>query len=168
MRKRLLRLCLLGLCLSGPVASAGQMPAPEGPVVLTVTGAIANTNGKGRAAFDRAMLESLGLAELATSTPWTDGTPVFRGVPMARLLDAVGATGATVHAVALNSYAIDVEVEELRRYPVLLAMEQDGKPLRIRDRGPLWIVYPRDQHAELRGAAHDFKWIWQLKSLEVR
>jgi hypothetical protein len=166
---RLVRFVVLALCLvAGHGARSEPLPVPSGPVLLTVTGAIANRNSPEGARFDRAMLEALGMVELKTSTPWTDGVPTFRGVPMARLLDAVGAFGKTLHATAANSYAIDLDAAEMRRYPILLALEQDGRQLRLRDRGPIWVILPRDQYAELQSKSQDLKWIWQVRSIEVR
>lgn len=156
---------LVGFCTG---AYAAPLPAPTGPVILTVTGAIQNGNAEGRADFDRAMLESLGVAELATSTPWTEGVPVFRGVKAVKLLDALGVTKGTLKATAINDFSVDIDVADLRQYDALLAWEQDGHELRVRDRGPLWIVWPRDQVPELRDEADNAKWIWQLKALEVR
>jgi hypothetical protein len=169
MASRLLTLVGLASCiLLAREAPAAALPAPSGPVLLTVTGSITNTNGPGKAEFDRAMLEALGLVELATSTPYTDGKPTFRGVPMAKLLDAAGADGDALHAIAVNGYAIDLDAGEMRRYPVLLALEQDGRQLRLRDRGPIWVVLPRDQYPELQAESQGFKWIWQLRSIDVR
>lgn len=169
MRRRLLSLCLLAaLSPLGAPARAATLPQPTGPVILRVTGAIENRNEPEAAAFDRAMLEALGTATVTTSTSWTDGTPTFEGVPLAAILDAVGATGSTLHAVAVNDYAIDLDVAEVRKYPVLAAMKQDGRELRLRDRGPLWIVYPRDDYPELRPERNDYKWIWQLKQIDVQ
>jgi hypothetical protein len=169
MASRLLTLAGLALSLLlAREALAAALPVPSGPVLLTVTGSITNTNGPGKAEFDRAMLEALGLVELATSTPYTDGKPTFRGVPMAKLLDAAGADGNSLHAVAVNGYAIELDAGEMRRYPVLLALEQDGRQLRLRDRGPIWVVLPRDQYPELQADSQGFKWIWQLRSIQVR
>ncbi len=43
----------------------------------------------------------------------------------------------------------------------------NGKPMRVRDKGPLWLVYPRDQRAELQNAVMDERWIWQLFEITV-
>ncbi len=149
-------------------AHAGQLASPKGEVILSVTGRITNTNGPMRADFDRDMLRALGEASITTSHSWADRPTTFEGVPVARLLDAVGAQGTKIRAVAVNNYAVDLDVTELRRYPVLLAMKADGVELRLRDRGPLWIVYPRDSYRELSDESHNYKWIWQLRSLELR
>ena len=43
----------------------------------------------------------------------------------------------------------------------------NGDRLRVRDKGPLWIVYPRDDYAELRSKDVDYKMVWQLRELIV-
>lgn len=155
------------LVLSG-IAEAADLKKPSGEVILTVTGKIANTNAPGKAEFDRAMLEELGISEIKTSHSWGEGVAAFEGVTAAKLLDVVGASGTQIKAAAINDYAIDLEIAELRKYPVLLALRQNGSDLRRRDRGPIWVVYPRDAHPELKDEKHNFKWIWQLKSLDIR
>ena len=79
-------------------AFAAPLAKPTGAVVLTVTGAISETNAPGKAEFDQAMLDALGAEELTTSTEWTEGTPTFEGVRFSKVLDAVGASGTTVLA----------------------------------------------------------------------
>jgi len=148
--------------------SASSLPAPEGPVILTVTGDIARTNGDGRAAFDYAMLEALGLEELRTVTPYSEGEPVFRGVLFGDLLDAVGARGSRVRASALDRYEAEIAIELLERYDVLIALEQDGRRLSRRGKGPAWIVFPFGRHPELDSEKVRAQSVWQLATLEVR
>lgn len=166
-----LRHALFALCvavLPASVAKAQGLAKPKGEVILSISGKITHSNAEGRADFDREMLEALGMAVLKTTHSWADKETRFEGVPAARLLEAVGATGDRIKAVAINNYAIDLEAAELRKYPVMLAMKADGAELRRRDRGPIWIVYPRDAFPELKDEKHNFKWIWQLRSLEIR
>ncbi|MCO4053704.1 MAG: oxidoreductase [Bosea sp.] len=166
------RLVLVVLWLVGAFAvsslRADDLPRPTGDVILSVTGNISRTNAPMRADFDRGMLLALGEQSFTTSHSWADKPTTFTGVPVARLLDAVGAQGTKIRAGAVNSYSVELDVAELRRYPVLLAMKADGVELQLRDRGPLWIVYPRDSFRELRDESNNFKWIWQLRSLELR
>jgi hypothetical protein len=144
------------------------LPKPSGAIVLTVTGAITNTNAPGRAEFDLPMLEALGTATVTTTTSWTDGPQRFEGVPAARLLAALGATGAVARATALNDYAAEIPLDMIEEYPVLLAFRQNGKALTARDKGPLWMVFPRDDHPSLDDPRVDLLWVWQLNAIEVR
>jgi hypothetical protein len=152
---------------TSPGRTADALPQPSGPVVLEVTGSIRNTNSGGAARFDRQMLEALGPRKLRTSSAWTTGEAEFEGILARDLLDAVGAEGTNVTASALNDYAIAIPLQELRRYPVMLALKMNGEYLKVRDKGPIWIVYPRDQYTELQDSLTDKKWVWQLQKLRI-
>ncbi len=147
-------------------AVAAPLSKPSGPVILTVTGAISKTNAPGRAEFDQAMLEALGADAVRTSTEWTKGQPLFEGVRFSKVLDAVGAQGTTVLARALNDYSGEIAIDDLNKYPVLLAWRLDGAPL-APDKAPIWIIYPRDDYPALN-ERDDLLWAWQLASIDVR
>jgi hypothetical protein len=165
MKRFALSLLLLALpCL----VRAAEIPMPTGKVILSVTGSIQNKNQGDKALFDRKMLQDLGLIEMKTSTTWTNGVVVFEGVSAAKLLDYTGATGQTLTAIAINDYKVDLRIDELRKYPVMLALTMNGRDLELRDKGPIWIVYPRDQYPELAGEENSYKWIWQLNSMVVK
>jgi hypothetical protein len=149
-------------------SSAAGLEKPAGEVVLTVTGEITRTNADGRAEFDRAMLENLGLSTIQTWTPWTEGKPAFTGVLAKTLMAHVGAGGTAVKARALNDYEITIPLSDFEEYRVLVAMAQDGEPLRTRDKGPLWLIYPWSDHPELDDRVTRQKSVWQLRSLHVK
>jgi hypothetical protein len=159
--------CLLAALAILPAADASaELARPTGPVVLTVTGAIAETNAPGKAEFDQAMLDALGADEIATATEWTEGKPTWQGVRFSKVLDAVGATGTSVVATALNDYSGEIGMDVIRDYPVLLATRLNGAPLAA-DKAPIWIIYPVDDHPELL-KREDLLWAWQLATVDVR
>ena len=151
------------------VAHAGDLGAPKGAVLLTISGKLDNTNGDGVARFDEAMLASIPQHRIETSTPWTDGKKLFEGVLLSDVLDLAGIGAAqTLRVVALNEYEILIPVSDANEFGVLLAMRMDGKPLSRRDKGPIWIVYPRDSFTKLQDERHDAKWAWQLSRIDVQ
>jgi hypothetical protein len=168
------RLIAVGLALMLPMAASAaldkklQDAEPVGPVILTVSGNIEGVGSGPMVKLDRAMLESLGVTKVKTSTAWTTGESVFEGVLARDLLKAVGAEGTVVVATALNDYVASIPLRELYDYPVLLAFKMDGRDLELRDKGPIWIVYPRDQYNELNNSMIDKNWVWQLSELEVK
>jgi hypothetical protein len=165
-RRRLLRaLAMPLLAAAAPVAAAEPLPAPSGPLILTVRGRIAVPGGVAR--FDRGLLLAGGTDELRTATPFTDGVSTFSGVLVSRLLDRLGADGTRAMTRALNDYAVSIPIEELRGYPVLLALDQDGRALSVRERGPLWVIYPFSEYPELDDRIHRQRSIWQLTDIEV-
>lgn len=48
---------------------AGELPQPSGTVLLTLSGNIENTNADGKAVFDTASLEKLGMVSFQTTSP---------------------------------------------------------------------------------------------------
>lgn len=140
----------------------------EGAVMLTVSGAIAQRNEGDVAQFDFAMLESLGGLEVETSTIWTEGVQTFEGVELIDLLAAVGAEGGTLRAIALNDYAIDIPVADAVRGGPVVAYLRNGAPMGLRDKGPLWIVYPYDSSPDYQTEQIYARSIWQLDRIEVR
>ncbi|MCK9517013.1 MAG: molybdopterin-dependent oxidoreductase [Ottowia sp.] len=166
---RLAAACGLLLGLGGTAQAQGPaLPEPQGEVLLEIHGAIARTNAEGAARFDRAMLEALPRSQLDTHTSVTDGVHHFEGVLLRDLLEYVQADGSRVRATALNDYAIELDMDEFHRYDVLAAWAMDGRVLQPTDKGPLWIVYPRDAHPELQDIRYDYRWVWQLVRLDVQ
>jgi hypothetical protein len=160
----------LALAIGLSVGARGEeiLAPPQDAVILTVTGAIANTNAPGRADFDLANLEHLGLSKLVTWTPWTEGEIEFEGVLVRRLMAAVGANGTEVHATALNDYDATVPLADFQSYEVLLALRMNGRLMPLRDKGPVWIIYPWSDHPELDDFLTREKSVWQLNALHVR
>jgi hypothetical protein len=91
---------------------------------------------------------------------------LFDGVPLRAILERVGGKGSAIRASALNDYSIDIPWDDLK-YDPLVAMSADGQLLKVRDKGPLWIVYPRDDYSALRNNIHDSRWVWQLNRLQI-
>ncbi|MBU8539245.1 molybdopterin-dependent oxidoreductase [Falsiroseomonas tokyonensis] len=168
MRRRSLAILPIVGALAGLAAQAQPAPgtASSGPgrIILRVGGRIAG----GARDFDLAGLEALGLEVLQTQTQWT-GTEErrFSGVPLARLLQAVSAQGETLRVQALNDYAVTLPREDADRHGALLATREGGVPLRIRDRGPIWLIYPWTERPELDLPIYRERAIWQIRSIDV-
>ncbi|MEQ5801908.1 molybdopterin-dependent oxidoreductase [Halomonas sp. H10-9-1] len=160
-------LLLWGVLLAAPPLAAGPLPPPSGEVILTVSGAIGLTNVDDEARLDAHMLAALPRERLTTHTSVTDGPQTFEGFLARDLLAALQAKGETVTARALNDYLTEIPAADFERYDVMLADTMNGERLTRRDKGPLWIVYPRDAHAELQDIRYDYRWVWQLRQLEI-
>lgn len=165
LRHLVVALCVMLIDMSA--ARAHSLPVPEGDVILTVSGDITHTNGDDVARFDRAMLRDLPQGVIETHTPWTEGVSRFEGPRLDAIADAVGAQGDSLHVVALNDFAADVPLPEARDYGVILAMRRDGEAMPIREYGPLFVVYPFDEHPELQTEAVRFRSVWQVSRIVV-
>ncbi|WP_442873114.1 oxidoreductase [Aurantimonas sp. A3-2-R12] len=166
--KQAIAMVLAGLYifLTG-LAFAGELATPTGKVILTISGEIAVTNAGDSAEFDRAMLESLGMVSFRTRTPWYDKPVTFEGVSLDKLMTLVGATGDRVRAIALNDYMTEIPIEDFARHGTIIALKRDGEYMPVRDKGPLFIVYPYDSDAALQSQTYYGRSAWQLSKLIV-
>lgn len=162
-----LTLAAAGLLLAG-LAGAAPLPVPVEKTILTVSGKITTPNKDDTAQFDRRMLEDLGMVSVETTTPWHKGTTRFEGVPLKKLMDTVGAKGQRIVVVALNDYSSEIPIEDVRRYNVILALKRDGEYMPVRDKGPLFIIYPYDSDPELRSQIYYGRSVWQVARLVVK
>lgn len=148
-------------------AGAAGLAAPTGKVLLTVRGKIAIRNAGDSARFDLAMLDALPQGRFEGETPWTKGNTVFTGPLGAALLDAVGASGTLMRVSALNDYAADVPVSDFREHAVILATRRDGTLMTVREKGPLWVIYPMDREPALRIETAYIRSVWQISSIDI-
>lgn len=165
MRHLIFTALMLGIV---PLAHAAPVAPPSGEVVLTVSGAIDNGGEDGTVAFDMAMLDALPQRATTTKTPWYDGARTFRGPLGSEILQAAGAFGTTVHVTAINDYSADIPIQDFMENPVILATTVDGEHLSVRDKGPLFVIYPFDLDPDLYNEAIFGRSVWQVVSIEVR
>ena len=92
----------------------------------------------------------------------------YEGVRVSKLLDLVGATGTTVTALALNDYKTDIPLDDFRKYPALMATKRDGAYMPVKDKGPLFIVYPYDSDPELKHQRFYSRSAWQVARMVLK
>ena len=169
-RRRAVLIALLGAGVA-PAARAQTAPPlepPQGPPLLTFSGRVLRTNAPGEARFDQQMLDALPQHTYSTRTPWYPQPRKFTGVLLRDLLAAVGAAGQDIRAVALNDYRAEIPADDVLRSEVMVAYLLDDQPMRVRDKGPLVVIYPFDSRRELRTAVHYSRAVWQLHRIEVK
>ena len=159
---------LLALAAATPLSFAQSLDAPKGRTVLSVSGKIGATNKGDLAVFDMAMIEKLPQHSFTTRTPWYDKPVKFTGPLLKDVLALVKSSGTTLSAVAINDYKINIPIEDLGKHGVLMARLIDDKPIPVRSKGPLFVVYPFDNAAELRTSVYYERSIWQLKALDLQ
>ncbi|MGC4394904.1 molybdopterin-dependent oxidoreductase [Hydrogenophaga sp. T2] len=155
------------LAFSTLTAAAQGLPEPKGRVILTVSGQIEQTNRGKDAAFDMAMLEALPQQSFTTRTPWFDKPMKFTGPLLSDVLAAVKAKGQTIKASAINDYTISIPVADAAAHGVIVARLLNDQPMPVREKGPLFVIYPFDSKAELRSSTYYERSIWQLKRMSI-
>lgn len=107
-----------------------------------------------------------------THTRWTEGVQSFRGPYLTDVLTSGGMSradfaGHNLLMRALNDFGMVMPADEAWDFQPILACEMNGKRMRVRDKGPIWLVFPRDQRIELQNSSMDARWIWQLFEIDV-
>lgn len=170
--RKMKQTALAALILIGTAAAqgalAGTLATPMDKPVLTISGDISETNSGDTAQFDRAMLEKIGMVKIVTTTPWYQGPMTFEGVPMDKLMAAVGAKGQRVVAYALNDYTTEIPMEDFAKHHAILALKRNGDYMPVRDKGPLFVVYPYDSEPELKSQIFYSRSAWQVARLVVK
>jgi len=165
MFKTFIRLALgaavtLGLTL-GAVAEGGGEP------LLSVTGDFGDTAGQTTLTLDRAALQQLPQTTFKTSTIWTDGVHRFTGVSLADLMAELGVEDGMMIGTAINDYAVEIPMSDAVAGGPIIAYLMDGEAMRVRDKGPLWVIYPYDSDAAFRTEVVYSRSIWQLDRLKI-
>lgn len=141
-----------------------------GPAIATDTVLTVTLNGTPSTArhFDLAGLEALGVEDVVTVTPWTEAETRFSGVRLRRLLELAPAPVTEIHVVALNDYTATIPAQEARDYAIILATRRNDQLMPVRDKGPLWIIYPLSQHPELDTTTTHQRMVWQISRIDLQ
>ncbi|MGR3813241.1 MAG: molybdopterin-dependent oxidoreductase [Cognatishimia activa] len=163
--KNLFAIALLIVCSAA--ASVAEISQPKGEVVLEISGEISSKNVAETAQFDLEMLQALPSHSFVTSTIWTDGAQSFEGVELSVIADLVGFEGDTLSASAVNDYTIEIPIADAAPGRAMIAYMRNGNPMPLRDKGPLWIVYPFDSSSDFQSETIYSRSIWQLNRIAV-
>ncbi|WP_157670224.1 molybdopterin-dependent oxidoreductase [Chitinibacter sp. GC72] len=152
-------LLVLFVMLTG-LAHAADTGKPK--VILNVVGKVTTPQ-----AFSLAELDKLPQKKMTVSTPWYPEPQTFEGPLLRDVLQLAKLKGDTLKLQALNDYTIDVPAADSQQYDVIVASRLNGKTMSIREKGPLFIMYPFDQHEKLRKTEYYRRCAWQLKQIIV-
>ncbi|MEX8493516.1 hypothetical protein, partial [Sphaerotilus sp.] len=146
---------------------AFALDRPKGKVVLTIGGKIGMRNAGTVAEFDMDMLAALPQHSFSTKTPWYPEARKFTGPLLRDVLAAVDAQGKNLRAIALNDYKVDLPIGDALKFNLVLARLMDDKPMPVREKGPLFIIYPFDSDEALRAERYYSRSAWQVKTIDV-
>lgn len=149
------------LAEDGTSSSVSQPLKASEKVILTVKTSDTVKN------YTLSRIEALGLRQLVTSTFWSNKPLNFSGVLLSDLLEDAGLGGVQqIRVAALDGYHAIIPENDWRVWEVLVATRQDKKPITIREKGPLRIVYPKDIGGAVAETDMRVRWVWAMKSIE--
>ena len=150
-----------------PVVTAqAARPIACGPVLLTISGAIAKGN-RGplnpaldqmlakhgvrvdtALALDAAALARMPAVHIQPTLEYDAKVHTLSGPLVSTVLEAasVPSTGAVVLGLrAVDGYNVAISLADIRRYRMIIATHMDGEPLSLGGLGPQWAVYDADR-----------------------
>lgn len=132
----------------------GDLRVTDGSTQTTVT-------------LTKAMMDALPKTSITTSTAWTPKEK-FTGTSFKDILTEVGITGKIVRVHALNDYWVDIPMSDIDKYNIILASKRNDTPLKVRDFGPYFVIYPLDEHyEELNKPIFYSRFVWQVEHITV-
>lgn len=151
------------------ITPGDQIPLPRHEVILTLSGALRHSNDSGSLRFDMETLEQIGLVSYTVQDPYLQQSITFSGVLMSDLLRVAGVPpeATLVHIVALDDYEVDIAIDDIQKWPILLATRADGKRMDVATYGPTRLLFPYG-HYPIDEIAYREAWIWNVESMEIR
>ncbi|OQP85048.1 hypothetical protein BTR14_16935 [Rhizobium rhizosphaerae] len=157
------RAFLFGLAASLGIPALGAASARADETILTLR----DEKGTRIAAQTLAEMDALPQQSFRTTTPWHKGVVEFSGVTLKAYLDAAKVSPEKIRFVALNDYVVDADVASLIRGGALLATRQNGVPLPVSDKGPVFVIFNFDANPELHHQFYLSRAVWQLAEIDI-
>lgn len=157
----------LALMSSAPVWA--EMPALQGHVLVTLGGAVTETNlpargendggllgylevqHNGAAGFDAATLDGLEQVAITISYGPEDNKRdiAFSGPRLSDVMTMAGAEGKIAKPMAMDGYLSEIPWTSIEAHQPIVATHADGSPMGIGGYGPTMIVFPPTDDADL-------------------
>lgn len=137
---------------------------------IYINGKISTTNTNNGYILTSQKFNELPKTTIKTTTSWTpkDHPVKFEGVKIKDILHLVNAKGSTLRMHALNDYWVDIPVSDVEEFNIILANKMDGKPLKVRNFGPYFVIYPLDSNPSiLNTPIYLSRFIWQVDKITV-
>lgn len=174
--------------------SVGRIAAGLGACLIMVSVAAAddnvslvleNSDGNRLAAYSKLELEQkFPFRTIETATPWSsDGSKRgFRGPAVGDVITELNLTGRKrLEVTAQDGFVSELMLADIKDYEPILATEisctdserverlceqdQAYRPMTINDRGPFYVIWPREKLPESYVPARNGMWIWYVMSL---
>lgn len=155
-------------CGAGGLASAAPNSCPV-DAALEISGLVKSNSPRGSFLFSEADFLALKAVNLTTATAWTPRSE-FIGPELSSVLAAAGVSpkATEMRFYAIDAYEITIPISDLGKYRPVMAHTQNGRRLEIATRGPLFLVYPRDQYPELSAIKGQAQFVWMVCKIVVR
>jgi len=68
----------------------------------------------------------------------------------------------------VDGYVITIPLSDLTEFDTMLALSMDGERMRLRSKGPAWILYDNQNRPDTGDTVLQSRMVWQLRKLTIR
>jgi hypothetical protein len=149
----------------GSLTVGDPIPAPNGKVVLRVTGVESGNAGAHATAVDFRTLEQMPQVKFRVREPFIKRDMNFSGVRMSDLLAVIGVSpsAGSIYMHALDDYHVTFTQDQLASAGAVLATRANGARIAIKDGGPIRIILPRSGKV----ADNSDNWVWSVDRMRA-
>ncbi len=93
----------------------------------------------------------------------------FQGVPVSSLLKELGyqSNVTEISFLCYDSYLVTVKLADLLKYPILLAIAKQGKPISRGEGGLIYLVFPYTTHPEIKSKYNESSWGFYVSNIVI-
>lgn len=114
------------------------------------------------------LLKEFDTQAFSTHLPWFANSYRFAGIPVTELIKRYGNNETyAITFAALNDYQATISVNDIKKYSPIMALTMNGKEMRVRHKGPYWMIFNLDQFPEIDNADYHAKMVWQIDELII-
>ncbi|GAK82579.1 hypothetical protein JCM19238_122 [Vibrio ponticus] len=112
------------------------------------------------------LLQEFPTTSFETRLPWFPDQRSFTGIPVTKLIERYGDSNTfAVTFLALNDYAATSTVEDIRNFSPIVAVKMNGEPMKVRHKGPYWLIFNLNKHPEIDNVAYHSQMVWQIDEI---
>jgi hypothetical protein len=106
--------------------------------------------------------------EVRTQNPWEEGAATYEGVLLRDLLKFVEANGTVLTDCRPQRLQRRHDVADAETIDVILAFKRNGKYMPVREKGPLFVVFPFSDQPALKVQQRFEQSVWQVSRITVK
>lgn len=117
--------------------------------------------------FDLSVLAELPQYSITTSAPWIEGVATFEGPRLSAVAELLGISLDGITLTAMDDYFVELAQDDILAYQPILALTMNSVPLGDTHFGPMWLIWPFDEHPKINRNSYHMLAIWQVIHIEA-
>ncbi|MCK6264026.1 hypothetical protein KP803_12165 [Vibrio sp. ZSDE26] len=105
-----------------------------------------------------------------TKLPWYKEPKSYKGMRVTDLMSYLDKETSSISAVsfiALNDYAATSNINDILKYEPIIAYMIDEKKMKVRNKGPYWLVFNVDKYPEIGNDVFYTQMVWQIDEVII-